>query len=595
MNLVPAFLLLSTLLVSPTHAAPRPAPGPGALPVAAAQEARGSDLAQLATEIDLSLRWLRAHQDPKTGAYGHGVESTALALRAFAQSPAHHARADGPFVALALDRLIALQDEAGWIADPSASEAERLASTLAAARALYLYVDPPSTAALARAVAWLAQNGVADPAATDVKYPSDVPSAERNARRLLATRAADGSWEGSEGAVVTTARAVLELSAYQGLLAPAAEPATGVRPLPGFEPASPTQVDRAIERGARFLVGAAEKGRWGAPGEPDAGLTAMVLAGLSVVPEPRPKEIQETIDGGLAWLLSLQQPDGSIHQGRMANYVTSASVLALAAAHRDAHAEPIRRAREFLVSLQADEGEGYSEDHPFYGGIGYDSQGRPDLSNLQMALEALVASGLPQDDAAFQRAVTFLERCQNRSESNDFQGQDEGAAVRPGNDGGGAYLPGESKAGFALLADGTKVPRSYGSMTYALLKGLVFAGLDKEDPRVEAAYRWVREHYTLDVNPGFESSSDPTASYQGLFYYFHSMARALAVFGTATVVDGEGVAHDWRAELAGRLLALQSKIDGSWVNENAARWWEGNPVLATSYALLALAETRARE
>jgi hypothetical protein len=28
--------------------------------------------------------------------------------------------------------------------------------------------------------------------------------------------------------------------------------------------------------------------------------------------------------------------------------------------------------------------------------------------------------------------------------------------------------------------------------------------------------------------------------------------------------------------------------DGSWINENASRWYEGNAVLATSYAMLAL-------
>ena len=37
---------------------------------------------------------------------------------------------------------------------------------------------------------------------------------------------------------------------------------------------------------------------------------------------------------------------------------------------------------------------------------------------------------------------------------------------------------------------------------------------------------------------------------------------------------------------------MQSKIDGSWVNENASRWWEGNPVLATAYVMLTLAETK---
>ena len=44
----------------------------------------------------------------------------------------------------------------------------------------------------------------------------------------------------------------------------------------------------------------------------------------------------------------------------------------------------------------------------------------------------------------------------------------------------------------------------------------------------------------------------------------------------------------WRAEVCGRLVAMQSKIDGSWTNQNSPRWYEGNPLLATSYALLAL-------
>ena len=144
------------------------------------------------------------------------------------------------------------------------------------------------------------------------------------------------------------------------------------------------------------------------------------------------------------------------------------------------------------------------------------------------------------------------------------------------------------RAGFVTLADGTKVPRSYGSMTYALLKGLIFAGLSKDDPRMEAAWKWVSAHYTLDVNPGFEASDDPTAGYQGLYYYFHTMARALDLYGAETITDPEGISHPWRSQLCGRLLSLQSAEDGSWINTNSPRWWEGNPLLATSYALLTL-------
>ena len=314
----------------------------------------------------------------------------------------------------------------------------------------------------------------------------------------------------------------------------------------------------------------------------------MVTGALCAVPAPRPADVQETIDGALAWLVGLQNEDGSIHDGKLANYNTSAAILALARSGDPRHAGVITRARDFLVGLQADEGEGYSTDHHYYGGIGYGGDERPDLSNLQMALEALSVSGLESDHEAFQRAMVFLQRCQNRSESNDVSLAEGGVVMVSGDDGGGTYMPGNSKAGSLELADGTAVARSYGSMSYALLKGYVFAGLERDDPRVQALWDWLQANYTLDVNPGFEFASNPTAAYQGLFYYFHTMAKALDLYGVDTITDGEGVQHAWRSELAGRVISMQSRIDGSWINENAPRWWEGNPLLATSYAMLTL-------
>ncbi|MEQ1892424.1 MAG: hypothetical protein ABL998_07795, partial [Planctomycetota bacterium] len=247
----------------------------------------------------------------------------------------------------------------------------------------------------------------------------------------------------------------------------------------------------------------------------------------------------------------------------------------------------ITRAIEFLKVLQADEPEGYSEGDRYYGGVGYGNDERPDLSNLQMALEAMHAGGVPSSDPAFQKALTFLQRCQNHSETNELAIVSEGKTYISGNDGGASYAPGESKAGFVDLPDGKRIPRSYGSMSYALLKGYLFAGLTKDDARVQALWKWLRENYTLDVNPGFPASDDPTASYQGLFYYFHTMAKALDLYGEETIVDGAGKSHAWRGELAGRIAAMQRQ-DGSWLNENSMKWFEANPVLATSYAMLTL-------
>ena len=84
--------------------------------------------------------------------------------------------------------------------------------------------------------------------------------------------------------------------------------------------------------------------------------------------------------------------------------------------------------------------------------------------------------------------------------------------------------------------------RSYGSMTYAGLKSMIYAGVKRDDPRVKAAYEWVQKHYTLDENPGMGGT--------GLYYYYHTFAKALSAIGEDKLVDAEGKSHDWRAELA---------------------------------------------
>ena len=76
----------------------------------------------------------------------------------------------------------------------------------------------------------------------------------------------------------------------------------------------------------------------------------------------------------------------------------------------------------------------------------------------------------------------------------------------------------------------------------------------------------------------------------GLYYYYHTFAKALDALGVDRVEDADGVKHDWRRELAEELSRRQ-KPNGSWVNENA-RWFEGDPNLVTAYALLALSYCR---
>jgi squalene-hopene/tetraprenyl-beta-curcumene cyclase len=571
-------LLCLPLLLAPAAALPQ-APDPAS--------ATPENVAQfdLKGTIDAGIRWMRARQSDD-GSYEEKAMTTSLVLLALAESPRHYRAADGPFVRDAIEYLAARQDpKTGRISDPGADTLESMTTTITAWMALTKLGDPRSLSLTKAIEAHLASPPRFPP--TNDKLET---AAQLVAKHLPHVRD-DGSWNGRSGPLAATAQALTALSeAHRIIQANAPAPtAAEASLLPSFDPADRAKTIAAMKRGASFLITVSDgEGRWGGPDGPDAGITAMCLGALLTLPEPRPTGIQATITKGLNYLAALQDVDGSIHDGKLKNYITSAAVMTLARANREEDKPKIAKARDFLLVLQADEGEGYSEGDIYYGGIGYGGDERPDLSNLQMALEALAAAGLEKGDPAFQRALKFLERTQNRSESNDTKITSDGITIRSGDDGGAVYAPGDSKAGYITLTDGTKVPRSYGSMTYALLKGLILAGLPKEDPRMQSAWQWISSHYTLDVNPGFEHATDPTAGYQGLYYYFLTMARALDLYGADTITDPDGTAHPWRTQLCGRLLSLQNPEDGSWLNTNSPRWWEGNPLLATSYALLSL-------
>jgi squalene-hopene/tetraprenyl-beta-curcumene cyclase len=129
-----------------------------------------------------------------------------------------------------------------------------------------------------------------------------------------------------------------------------------------------------------------------------------------------------------------------------------------------------------------------------------------------------------------------------------------------------------------VLPDGKTALRSYGSMTYAGLLSFIFADLKKDDPRVQAAYGWLKKNYTLEENPG--------VGQQGLYYYYHTMAKALTVYGDDFIVGENGKNINWRKELTIKFVENQRE-DGSWINPSA-RWWENDPVLVSAYALISL-------
>lgn len=310
------------------------------------------------------------------------------------------------------------------------------------------------------------------------------------------------------------------------------------------------------------------------------GVTGIVVTGLircGIGPD------QEPTAKGLAFIESLvNEKEGHIAGKEAApgltNYVTSINVMALAAAGRDAKYRPIiKDAVAYLKKYQWDDGEGKTPADDYYGGAGYGGgKSRPDLSNTAFFLEALKASGLDSNDDSFKKATVFVSKCQNfPSEHNKA----EWAAKN--NDGSFVYTG--ANGGENRRSDDTKGDLGgYGSMTYAGIKSLIYAGVSRDDPRMKKALEWIGKNYTVDANPGMP----PQNAQRGLYYYLHTMAKAMSALGLDEFADAKGVKHDWRADIIAA-LAKRQQADGSWKNDTD-RWMEGDPNLVTGYALMAL-------
>ena len=293
---------------------------------------------------------------------------------------------------------------------------------------------------------------------------------------------------------------------------------------------------------------------------------------------------------GLAYLERFLGPKGGLSEAPHSVYSTSVALMAFQAANKGGRFDRvIKGGQDFLKATQFDEGEGKGKSDVQYGGMGYGGgNSRPDLSNTSFFIEALHDTGLPADDPALQKAMVFVSRCQNlKSEFNDLPGASKV------NDGGFGYTPtiesnetkGKAAKGAGRSGGGDGGLRSSAGMTYAGLKSMIYAGLTQDDPRVKAALAYIRKHYTLDENPGQGQRGH-------LYYYYQTFGKAMAVFNKPTIVDAKGVEHNWGAELVAA-LAKRQEANGGWANRDD-RFMEGDPNIVTSYALLALASTRAK-
>jgi squalene-hopene/tetraprenyl-beta-curcumene cyclase len=305
-------------------------------------------------------------------------------------------------------------------------------------------------------------------------------------------------------------------------------------------------------------------------------------------------ENKDAIEKGKAFVLSCVRDDGSICRepkeakkgGGLCNYNTALCMVALNALGDPDLTGIIQKARKFVA-----EGQHLGSDI-YNGGMGYDAEtGRPyaDLSNTYLAYEAmrltenvedLRKAGDPRADLNWEAARQFVSRIQNLPGSND---QAWAQNVADEDRGGFAYKPDSSMAGAVTNEAGEIRLRSYGSMTYAGLLSFIYANVDKNDPRVQSAFQWATAHWNLSENPGMGG--------QGLYYFLNVLSKGLAAYGTDVITLADGQQVNWREAVIMKLISLQ-KVDaksgaGYWVNDEG-RWMENDPVLVTSYCVLAL-------
>ncbi len=353
------------------------------------------------------------------------------------------------------------------------------------------------------------------------------------------------------------------------------------------------ELERAIAKGVTYLTSEqnVETGSWS-----DQSIPAFSAISISaILGDPAltgAGELPAAAEKGYEFLLGNVKSDGGIYGKGLATYNTALSIMALVQSGKEEHLPVIAKARRLLINQQQDYDKRGDTDNLFDGGVGYGgSYAHSDLSNTHLALEALYYSRKALTDTKFDEstefdldwdaAIEFVSRTQNSKETIARLG--DKAALREEDEGGFIYFPGDTKSDVIEITgnDGQErtALRSYGSMSYAGLLAFIYAEMDPDDPRIASVMSWLQNNFTLDENPGMDA--------QGLFYYYHTMAKALAITGTEHLVTPEGKKIDWKEDLALEVMSRQQP-DGSWINVESNRWMEDNPILVTAYSILTL-------
>jgi squalene-hopene/tetraprenyl-beta-curcumene cyclase len=304
---------------------------------------------------------------------------------------------------------------------------------------------------------------------------------------------------------------------------------------------------------------------------------AVVTFGHPRLPETTPSALDSALHAqhaGIAFLLQQQEHSGG-WLTQTGPGVTALTLRALLQNGQPLDSAPVRRALDYIQSTRRLDGGFYVDGQPTYNtaivistlaqipGNRYQQQvdqGRAFLATLQKSTTPgsfYAVAAKPPIASEFQFARTDPKPAADSKEITIHS---------PGDRTDDAFLTRRNQ------------------LTYAQFKSLLYAGLTPDDPRVRALLLEARTDFSLHSNPLYGQP-------HGQFYYYFVLSKTLHASGQDALIDAAGTCHNWRSELATRLVALQSS-DGSWINTQSDYWLENNPVLVTTYCVLTLQEAR---
>tara|TARA_B100000029_G_scaffold484993_2_gene537844 strand:+ start:133 stop:1218 length:1086 start_codon:yes stop_codon:yes gene_type:complete len=252
----------------------------------------------------------------------------------------------------------------------------------------------------------------------------------------------------------------------------------------------------------------------------------------------------------------------------------------------------VNRMATYLRQQQYRESRGIPANHPAYGGWGFGgtvSPGQPghiDLAHTRRVLQALHTARQLRRNAG-QAAERFLrlvqrhptcERPQPQLDPNHLDSQ-----VVAVYDGGFYFSPVVLSANKGRVEHDTERPylRSYASATCDGVLSLLYAGVAKQEERVQKAVEWLTLHPRIDYPAGVPT--DHPEPWGEASHYYHLAVRAEA---NRTL----GIKGGWRQRVRDHLTGLQ-RDGGQFANQSSPLMKEDDPLLATTLAVIALVQS----